>query len=121
MFDQKKLSKIKNENITRWRIELSCFHYDIQYRAGKENVIADTLSRICGATGETGELYKIQADLCHPGISGMYHFVRSRNLPYSTGDIKQMTSACKVCSQVKPNFVKNNNAHLKKQHSLLRD
>ena len=50
MFDSKSNSKIKNDKIARWRIELSCFHYDIVYRPGPENIPADALSRICGAT-----------------------------------------------------------------------
>lgn len=40
MFNSKTTSKIKNEKIARWRIELSCFSFDVSYRPGKENLTA---------------------------------------------------------------------------------
>ena len=39
MFDNHKKSKIKNVKISRWRVELSQYKFDIQYRPGKENVV----------------------------------------------------------------------------------
>ncbi|PIK56004.1 hypothetical protein BSL78_07097 [Apostichopus japonicus] len=51
MFDTNHKGKIKNEKIMRWRMELSCYVFDIIYRPGKENIPPDTLSRsICSAT-----------------------------------------------------------------------
>ena len=51
MFDSKQTGKIKNEKIQRWRLELSCYSFDIKYRPGKENIPADAFSRvICCAT-----------------------------------------------------------------------
>lgn len=38
MFDQNTKSKIKNDKIYRWRLELSCYSFDIVYRKGIENV-----------------------------------------------------------------------------------
>ena len=32
------------------------------------------------------------------------HFVRSRNLPFSVDDVRRITQACKVCSEIKPRF-----------------
>ena len=34
----------------------------------------------------------------------MYHFVKSKNLPYSLNDIRKMTSAFKICYEIKPRF-----------------
>jgi len=36
----------------------------------------------------------------------MYHFVKSRNMPYSVEDVCQMTGACKICAECKLRFYK---------------
>ena len=53
MFNTKTASKIKNEKITRWKMELSCFSFDTIYQLGKENVTVEVLSRICSAIPNT--------------------------------------------------------------------
>ena len=35
MYDQKHRSKIKNDKVLRWRLDLSCLSFDISYRSGK--------------------------------------------------------------------------------------
>ena len=45
MFDQRHRGKIKNDKIMRWRVELSCYSFDIVYRPGKANVPPDVFSR----------------------------------------------------------------------------
>ena len=106
MFDSKIKSKIKNEKIARWRLELACFSYDITYRPGKENAAADALSRICSSTVSEDKLRALHKDLCHPGVTRMLHFVRSKNLPYSVEDVRAVTKTCRVCSEVKPRYFK---------------
>ena len=69
--------KIKNEKITRWKLELACFRYDIAYRSGKQNAAADALSRIYSSTTTEDKLHGLHEDLCHPGVTRMIHFVRS--------------------------------------------
>ena len=34
----------------------------------------------------------------------MLHFVRSKNLPYSTEEVKRVCSTCRVCAELKPRF-----------------
>ena len=86
----------------RWRIELSCYYYDIIYRPGTENAAADTFSRMqCSATSKRA-LYELHASLCHPGVTQMMHFVRWRDLPYSVDDVRSMTAACPECAELKP-------------------
>lgn len=85
IFNSKKLTKIKNDKLMRWRCELSCFDFEIIHRPGKENVAADAMSRVVSASltvKEFDKLKKIHADLSHPGVTRMVHLVRSKNLPY---------------------------------------
>ena len=104
MYDQHS-SKIKNDKILRWRLELSGFSYDIVYRPGTENTVADALSRNCGATVSSMEQLRVlHGNLCHPGVVRMMHFVRSRNLPYSIAEVRTVTHECRICSEVKPRF-----------------
>ena len=109
MFDGKNKGKIKNEKILRWRLELSCFSFDISYREGKKNVVADALSRVpfsCVAALTDDDLARLHDVLCHPGVTRLWHAVRSRNLPFSLEDVRATIRRCKTCSEVKPNFVK---------------
>ena len=94
MFDKQHSGKIKNEKFLRWRLELSCFSFDIVYRPGRDNVQADTLSRATCAMATEDSLFKLHEALCHPGITRLNHFVRTKNLPCSLNEIKKMTSQC---------------------------
>ena len=111
MFGNSRRNRIKNDKIMRWRMELNQY-YDIVYQ-GKFNVVSDTLSRVYCTAATVNALYRIHAGLCHPGITGMYHYVRQRNLPYSLDDVKRMTSACAICCEIKPKFFKPSIVNLK--------
>ena len=106
MLDTKHKGKIKNDKILRWRLELSTFSFDIIYRIGAENIPADTLSRVSMSicTGHLGKLHELHTSLCHPGVTRMAHFIKSRNLPYSMEEIREVTRVCKVCAECKPQF-----------------
>ena len=105
MFDSKGHGKVKNEKTARWRVELACFSYDIVYRPGSENTVADAFSRsTCAASDSLDVLKNLHDSLCHPGVARMSHFVRTRNLPYSIEDVKKITSSCSICAECKPGF-----------------
>lgn len=105
MYDTNHKGKIKNEKIERWRMELSEFQFDIIYRPGKENMAADALSRItCSLATDTSTLRELHNSLCHPGVTRMYHFVRSKNLAFTLPEIRQMSANCSICAEQKPRF-----------------
>ena len=46
------------------------------------------------------------------GVTRLYHYIRRKNLPYSTTDVKNVVQPCKICCEIKPNFHKPFEAHL---------
>ena len=115
MYSTNQKSKIKNEKIERWRLELSEFHFDIIYRPGKENAVADALSRItCTLSSDLSTLKELHNTLCHPGVTRMHHFVRSKNLPFNLSEIREMTTQCSTCAELKPRFFQPVQNHLVK-------
>ena len=102
----------------RWRIELSCFKYDIVYHPGRDNKGPDTFTRMFCASVNDSSLQELHNSLCHPGVTRMSHFVRCHNLPYSVEDIKRMTSACSVCAKLKPHFHRSSGTLIKATQSF---
>lgn len=110
MFDTNHSSKIKNEKIQRWRLELAPYTYDIVYRPGRDNFVADTLSRVCAsidATSRLERLKKLHGNLCHPGVTRMHHWLKTKNLAYTIEEIRTMTNNCSICAEIKPRFYRN--------------
>ena len=108
IFDKGHKGKIKNDRIFRWRMELSCYDFDIVYRPGRENVVADVFSRsVCASSPkDIDTLCELHRVLCHPGVRRMFHFVRSKNLPYSLEEVRAITKACDTCLRCKPSFLR---------------
>ena len=113
MFDNSHKGKVKNDKIQRWRIELSCYSYDVVYRPGKENHVADAFSRgycssLSSLNSQSDKLMELQSSLCHPGVTRMVHFVKSKNLSYSIDEIKKLCANCRTCCELKPSYYKSN-------------
>ena len=105
LFSTQQTSKIKNDKLARWRLELSEYQFNITYRPGSQNTAADALSRItCATTTDTGLLQTLHGKLCHPGVARFYHYIRTRNLPYSLSEVRQVVNSCDVCNECKPRY-----------------
>ena len=104
MLNPQNKRKIKKDKIYRWRPELSCYNFDIFFRPGKGNIVADTFSRVYCLAGNTSTLYQLHNSLCHAGIMRMLAFIRSRNLPFYVDDVRQMTKSCQICNECKSRF-----------------
>ena len=105
MMDARRRTKIKHNKIMSWRLELASFAYSIRYRPGKQNLAADALTwAFCSSVSTVCKLDQLHKDLCCPGVTRLWHFVRSKNLPYSMDDIKKCCGSCGTCAEVKPQF-----------------
>ena len=104
MLDNRKRTKIKNNKILCWRLEMAPFSYDIKYRPGKLNTGPDTLTRAFCASVSSSNLNEIHKGLCCPGITRLFHFVKQKNLPYSLADVKRVCENCPTCAELKPQF-----------------
>ena len=121
MMDKRKRTKIKNTKILNWRLELASLSYTIVHRPGSLNVVADTLSRAsCATVNNDGTLYDIHAGLCHPGVTRLLHYVRSKNLPFSTEDVKKVCQSCKICAEIKPRYHRNQGVLIKSTQPMER-
>ena len=92
-------------------MELFIYSFDIQHIPGELNVSSDSMSRSCNAVTEN-KLFSLHSSLCHPGVTRMYHFVKSKNLPYSLEEVRKITRDCKICAETKPRFVRPDKSNL---------
>ena len=102
-------SRIKNDKLARWRLELSVLNYGIIYRKGSENASADALSRsAASSTNATAspqeQLRTLHDALCHPGSTRLWDYVQRHNLPFSLPEVRDITSGCPTCRECKPKF-----------------
>ena len=123
MLDKRKRTKMKNNKIQGWRLEFASYVYTIQYRPGRENVGPDTLTRATCASmaNSLSKLSDIHDRLCHPGVPLLLHYVRTKNLPYSTDDVKKFCHSSRICTELKPQFTALNKIHSSRQLSPWND
>ena len=88
----------------RWHVELSCFNYDIVYSPGKDNKGTDTFTRIFCASVSNSSPQELHNLLCHPEMTRMAISSDAAICPTFVEDVKRMTAACSVCTEIKPQF-----------------
>ncbi|XP_076052783.1 uncharacterized protein LOC143032198 [Oratosquilla oratoria] len=57
-------------------------------------------------------LVTLHKALCHPGVTCLHHFGKSKNMPYLVEDVGRVTRLCKLCAEVKANFHQLERTHL---------
>ena len=98
-----KHSKVKNNKIHDWRLELVSLCYTLKYRPSKDSMAPNSFMQVFWLPCQIWLEY-IHTALCHPGVTRMLHLVRSKNLPFSTEDVKRTRSMCRMCAELKPQF-----------------
>ena len=54
MFDSRNKSKIKNNKVQQWKMELASYPYEIKYRPWKQSIGSDIFSRaFCASLSES--------------------------------------------------------------------
>ena len=69
MLDNRKRTKVKNNKIQCWRLELAPFSYEIKYRPDRENNAPDALTRAFCSAVSSCNLEELHWDLCHLGVT----------------------------------------------------
>ena len=101
------LRSVPFNKILSWKIELNQFSNDIKHKPGQVNVAPDALSRIVNlAIAVWKRSLDLHNQLGHPGFARFYHFVKSRNLFFTSEETKEACQACKTCAEVKPRYFK---------------
>ena len=65
----------------------------------------------CANVSSSPTLEDIHCLLCHPGTTRLLHYVRSKNLPFSTTEVKRVVDSCQDCANLKPHYYKPPIAH----------
>ena len=92
MLDLNHPSKIKNDKIQRWCLELALYDFTTIYQPGNFNCAPDTFSRATAASISLHSLTildELHKALCHPGITRLFHYVKIKNLPFSFDGVKK--------------------------------
>ena len=69
------------------------------------NAVADALSHTYYDVSFAPSLKKLHDNLCHLGITRLLHYVCSKNMLFSTEEVKEACSSCKIWAELKPQFI----------------
>ena len=79
-------SRVKNDKLIRWRLELSEYNFRISYQRGCQNVSADALSRLASLQPSCKTLHET---LAHPGVTRLYEYIQRHKVPISLDEAKR--------------------------------
>lgn len=102
--DKHKRTKIKNDNIQRWQLELVNFGYDIYYCLGCYNVVGDTLNWVFMMPHLSHPSRNYMIIHIHPGNTQLLHYAHSKNMPFFIEEVKEMSSFYWTCAEMIPQF-----------------
>ena len=102
---QQEAPKREEQQYTELGLELASFYYTVKYSPGKDNVAPDSFTRTFLAYMSISDLNDIHKALCHPGVTRMLHFVKTKNLLFSTEDVKKTCFMCRICAELKSQFI----------------
>ena len=80
---------------------MSCYNFDTVFCPGKDNIVADTFSRVYCLAVNTDILYQLHNSLCHPENVRFYLFIKFTFLCW---DVHKMTKSCQIYNEYKPRF-----------------
>lgn len=88
MFDGQHKGKVKNEKIVGgWSYHhLNRILCTDQVKTMQEQIPHQKF-RYCVAATQAPNLAELHCGLCHPGVTRMTYFLKSRNLPFSVDDV----------------------------------
>ena len=97
----KQKSKIKNDKLAHWCLELSELYYDVIDRKGSKSISADTMSRCAAISPSPPRLVELHNALCHSGITWLWQCIQ-RHIPFSISELREVTASYQICLECKP-------------------
>lgn len=105
--------QIKNAKFARWRLELSEFDFKIQHLPGILNTAADALTRGTSVVSmdHSSQLAQLRhTQYGHPGIKRLCQLLKMTGESSTMSNVeevcKKVTTTCRICSQIKPRWIK---------------
>ncbi len=108
-----------NPKVTRWRIMLSQYDFDVQHIAGTSNGVADALSRLVVHAAEVQPSHERNIDRWHGAGVGHFGVEATVKAIKRDGacwdgvyrDVKRYIKECPVCQKLQPNRVRGGPAY----------
>jgi len=113
LFDTQPRNRIKNSKLCRWRLGLAEYQFQIQYRPGNLNAVADALSRIASVSSDNSFVHDqdliaiIHNNMGYPGINRLTHYLEKQfQRSGLRKEVEKYIAGCEICARMKPKFMK---------------